>query len=85
MNATVRIAANFERNLEDIRALLESRGGSSGFEELLDHLFGTMVPNLERFPEIGPDFLARKPASIEGRAAVDGLVRRLPAGATIRE
>jgi len=81
----VHITQNFARNLEAIQAYLEGRPPAGAFNALLDQLFGTIIPNIEEFPEIGFDFLARKPRSYEGAAQVRGLQRRLGEGASIRE
>ena len=35
-------------------------------DRLLDELFGTVLPNMERFPLIGRDFMARQPRAVEG-------------------
>jgi hypothetical protein len=42
---------------------------AAGFDRLITHLFDDVIPNLERFPKMGRDFLAREPLSEEGRAA----------------
>jgi hypothetical protein len=58
---TVRLTANFERDLETIRAFLDEHDPATAFAALLDDLFERIIPNLERFPDIGVDFLARVP------------------------
>jgi plasmid stabilization system protein ParE len=63
---------------------LEGRAGDP-FTELLDQLFGTVLPNLERFPDIGRDFLGRQPSSVEGAAALARVRTRLGDGAQLRE
>jgi hypothetical protein len=82
--APARVAHNFERNLESIRVFLEGKA-SGAFDVLLDQIFETIIPNLERFPEIGFDFLARKPRSFEGMAQARALRARMGKGASIRE
>ena len=77
----VRVAANFERNLDEIERFLQD---SLGFDQLLDTLFGTVMTNLEQFPAIGFDLLARSPGSFEGLAQAEALRRRLGA-ASLRE
>jgi hypothetical protein len=47
----VRIADNFQRNLDS--------GAGAGFDSLITHLFDDVIPNLERFPRMGRDFLMR--------------------------
>jgi hypothetical protein len=81
----LRVTQNFERNLDCIRAYHEERGRLTAFEELLSLLFETTLPSLESFPELGFDFLARKPQSVEGFARVSALGRRLGKGASLRE
>ena len=81
-NPTVRLTANFERNLESIKTFLEEHDATSAFLALLVELFDRVIPNLERFPEIGIDFLARVPQSREGQAHLDRLKARL--GPTVR-
>lgn len=81
----VRVTQNFHRNLEDIRQFLESQGASGAFSALLEHLFDTVVPNLERFPEMGRDFLARHPQSADGLARLESLTKRVGTKAGIRE
>jgi plasmid stabilization system protein ParE len=81
---TVRVARNFERNLDAIREFLNEAGVPEAFDDVLDHLFGRVLPNQE-FPELGLDFLRRVPGTREGRARLDRFLRRLPAGTTVRE
>ncbi|MGH8221884.1 MAG: type II toxin-antitoxin system RelE/ParE family toxin [Woeseiaceae bacterium] len=71
----VRIAPNFDRNLEEIRRFLGEQQAPHAFIALLDDLFGTVIPNLERFPELGRDFLERSPGSVEGEARREKLFR----------
>ncbi len=61
----VKFTANFERNLEEIERFLIEAEASQAFDGLLDELGETVIPNLERFPEMGPPFLARQPRSVE--------------------
>jgi len=58
--------ANFQRNLDDIQAFLTERDEAVYFQGLLDKLFDEVIPNLEKFPAMGRDFLLRQPASVEG-------------------
>lgn len=82
--ATIRITGNFERNLDDIQQFLATQDATLAFDTLLDELFGTVLPNLERFPLIGGDFTARQPRAIEGVNLHEALHARLGA-AHIRE
>ena len=83
--ATVRVAANFERNLEEIERFLDTAGESAAFAALLDLFFDTIAPHLERFPALGSDLLSRRPASVEGEAGIADLRKQLPDGASLRE
>lgn len=82
---TVRITKNFDKNLTDIRRFLEDQEAPQEFQSLLHQLFGTVIPNLERFPEMGVDFLGRTPQSMEGLARLETLKRRLGKNASLRE
>ena len=84
-NPTVRLTANFERNLESIKTFLEERDATTAFSELLADLFDRIIPNLERFPDIGIDFLARVPQSREGQAHIERLKARLGEQVRLRE
>jgi len=55
----VRYAANFLTNLDAIETFWDSNAFSEGFDRLIDELTGKVVPNLERHPKFGRDFLAR--------------------------
>jgi hypothetical protein len=82
---TVRLTANFESNLETIRAFLDEHDAAAGFDALLTDLFDRIIPNLERFPDIGIDFLARVPQSRQGIAHLDRLKARLGDQVRLRE
>ena len=73
----VKFTANFERNLEDIERFLSEAEASQAFEGLLDELLETVIPNLERFPEMGCSFMARQPRSVESTNALATLRTRL--------
>lgn len=81
----VEVALNFERNLEDVEAWLNEHDAVGAFVALLDELFERVVPNLERFPELGADFLARRAGSVDGAARIARLQRRLGKGTSMRE
>jgi len=81
---TVRITKNFDKNLADIRRFLEEREAPREFQSLLEQLFETVIPNLERFPEIGADFLAKVPQSTEGMMRLETLKPRLGKNASLR-
>ena len=56
----VRLTANFERNLESTAAFLAEANAQHACDALLDALLDTVVPNLERFPDIGRLFIVQK-------------------------
>jgi plasmid stabilization system protein ParE len=61
----VTLTANFERNLESIETFLAEAEAQHAYDALLDELFFTVIPNLERFPDIGRPFMNREVKSIE--------------------
>jgi len=73
----VKLAANFERNLEDIERFLTGAEAPQAYDALLDELLGTVIPNLERFPDMGRQFLSRAPRSVEATNALDLLRAKL--------
>jgi plasmid stabilization system protein ParE len=61
----VKLTANFERNLEEIETFLLEVGAPQAYASLLDELTDTIIPNLEKFPEVGRVFFSRPERSIE--------------------
>jgi hypothetical protein len=82
---SVKITANFQRNLDTIQAFLAENDAQPAFRELLGQLFDSVIPNLESFPEMGIDFLARVPRSKQGLLRLDRLKARLDRSAVVRE
>jgi plasmid stabilization system protein ParE len=82
---TVRITRNFDKNLADIRRFLEEQEAPREFQSLFEQLFETVIPNLERFPEMGVDFLAKVPQSTEGLMRLETLEQRLGKKTSLRE
>jgi hypothetical protein len=82
---TVHVTRNFDESLEDIRRFLEEQELTQGFQSLLERLFETVIPNLERFPEMGVDFLAKVPQSAEGLIRLEALKKRLGKNTGLRE
>ena len=76
---TVRLAANFERNLADIERFLTEAEAPQAYDALLDELLDTVIPNLERFPDIGRPFLANVARSVETTNAIEALREKLSA------
>lgn len=81
---TVKVAANFEANLEAIEVFLAEAGATPAFTALLGELADNIVPNLERFPEMGRLFLDRPAQSIEARQKIEQLESRI-GDTTLRE
>ncbi len=75
----VKFTANFERNLKDIGSFLTEVEAAQAFDGLLDELLETVIPNLERFPEMGRPFLTRQPRSVETANALATLRAKLSA------
>lgn len=77
--SVVRLTANFERNLADIEHFLTETEASQSYDALLDELLNTVIPNLERFPDIGRPFLAHAARSVETTNALETLRAKLSA------
>lgn len=76
---TVKLTANFERNLAEIETFLMEAEASQAFDALLDELVETTIPNLERFPGLGRLFLERPVHSVEVANGIERLTRQLGA------
>ena len=76
----VKLTANFEHNLENIEAFLAAAEAPRAYDALLDELFFTVIPNLERFPDMGRSFMAHPAKSIEVINAVTALQAKLGNG-----
>ncbi len=75
----VKFTTNFERNLEGIELFLTNVGAPLSFDDFLDELLDTVIPNLERFPEFGRRLIARQPRSVEATNALATLGTQLAA------
>src|SRR5438128_1868764 len=82
---SVLLTANFDRNLAAIPDFLSAAGAAASFDELVGRLAADVIPNLQRFPELGADFLARAPLSVEGRVLFEAVVKSAGAGSRIRQ
>jgi hypothetical protein len=85
---TVKLTANFERNLDEIEAFLGEIEAPLAFDALLDELTNILIPNLERFPGMGRSFLERPTRSVETNNGVARLTEQLNAiaeGGELRE
>jgi plasmid stabilization system protein ParE len=76
---TVKLTANFERNLAEIERFWMEAGAPLAYDTLLDELIETVVPNLERFPGMGRPFLDRPTGSVEVANAQNVLRSKLAA------
>jgi len=76
---SIKLTANFERNLEDIEAFLIEADASQTFDALLDVLSDTVIPNLENFPEMARLLFDRVTRSVEVSNGIDELKRKLNA------
>jgi plasmid stabilization system protein ParE len=84
----VKLTANFERNLEEVEQFLTAAGAPQAFDALLDELTDTVIPNLERFPDMGRLLMDRQAPSVEVRNGVESLERKLNvigSGGEVRE
>ena len=77
---TVQVTANFERNLESIEAFLVEADAPRAYDVLLDELLFTVIPNLERFPDMGRSFMNRPVRSVEVINAAKALQAKLRNG-----
>ncbi|MBI3478872.1 MAG: type II toxin-antitoxin system RelE/ParE family toxin [Nitrosomonadales bacterium] len=77
---TVKLTANFERDLEAIELYLIEANAPQAYDRLLDELAGTLIPNLEHFPAIGRPFLERSVRSVEVANALAQLKQKLHDG-----
>ncbi len=77
---SVKLTANFERNLEAIEVFLNEVGASQAYDLLLDDLADTVIPNLEQFPAMGRLFLERPAYSVEVVNALARLQSKLSDG-----
>lgn len=79
-HSQVKLAANFEHTLLAIREFLSEMGADQAFDNLLDELLGTVIPNLERFPDMGRPFMHRSVRSVEVSNSLDALRKALKDG-----
>lgn len=75
--SVVKLTANFERNIESIDQFLLEAEATHAFDALLDELTETIIPNLERFSDIGRPFLDRPVRSVEVANGVEAVRNRL--------
>lgn len=73
----IKFTANFEHNLEEIERFLTEAEAPQAYDGLLDELLGTVIPNLECFPDMGRPFMLRQPRSVETTSALTTLRAKL--------
>ena len=87
--ATVHFTVSFEANLSVIEAFWADNAWPAGLDKLLDELTDTTVPNLERFPQMGRNFLQqRRATSVEALTRQEALqlqLAQIAAQAELRE
>ncbi|MEN9901403.1 MAG: hypothetical protein RL651_67 [Pseudomonadota bacterium] len=86
--ALVKLTANFEHCLEAVELFLQEAEALSAFDALIDELLGTVIPNLESFPDMGRLFFERPIYSVEVSNGIDSLQAQLKAlgdGGQVRE
>ncbi|MCI0504792.1 MAG: type II toxin-antitoxin system RelE/ParE family toxin [Gammaproteobacteria bacterium] len=84
-HATVYITQNFENNLDSIEQFFTDNEAPEQFDALIEDLFGTIIPNLQRFPLLGKNFLEHQPGSIEGVNLTESIQRYLNGKGEVRE
>ena len=75
----IKFTANFESNLGEIERFLTEAEASQAYDALLDELLDSVIPNLERFPDLGRPFMLRQPRSVETTNALTTLRAKLSA------
>lgn len=73
----VDLTDSFLERLEAIEAFLIEVDAGAAFDDLLDQLRSTVIPNLARFPRIGRRYLDHPPQSAEALS----LLAAMPTGA----
>jgi plasmid stabilization system protein ParE len=76
----VKLTANFENNLRSIADFWNNAGAPHAYDQLLDELLESIIPNLERFPKLGRPLIEHTSRSAESRAAVSRLKTRIGRG-----
>lgn len=81
----VRVAENFESNLENIRAFLIGQEAEPVFAALLEALSFRLAATLEEHPRIGRDWMLRSPESVKGKRLKARIAARLGGKRELRE
>ena len=69
----VELTASFLERLNSIEAFLGEANAAFAFDDLVDNIRTTVIPNLRRFPRIGRPYLANPPQSAEALALLASL------------
>jgi len=77
---TIKLTTNFERNLAAIDVFLTEANAAFAYDDLLNTLTETLIPNLENFPALGRQFLHRPVCSVEVSNALVRLSKQLKDG-----
>ncbi len=72
----VRFTDNFLANLQDIDDFWQTNNFPQAYDRLLDSLNDPVIPNLERYPEMGRLFARHSPESVEAMSVTERLVDR---------
>lgn len=67
----VRITDNFSANLQSIEDYWAGTDFPQSFDRLLDELDQSVIPNLERYPEMGRPFSRHPCESVEARVCTE--------------
>lgn len=76
----VQTSENFERNLDSIADFLSQADAPQAFDMLLTNIVEKIIPNLERFPDIGRLFVQKKTNSVEVNNELEVLQKKLQGG-----
>ncbi len=77
---SVKLTANFERNLESIEQFMLDADAPQAFDALLDELEVTVIPNLECFAGIRRTLMERPIRSVETNNSLVSLAKKLGDG-----
>ena len=73
----VEVTTYFLRGLAQIEDFLDANEATDAYDQLLDELIATVIPNLESFPKLGPLIQGDAGQSIEVHSALRLLERQL--------
>lgn len=76
-SVSVKFTANFESNLAEIEAYCALNQFPQGYDRLLNELGASVIPSIERFPDMGRSFVQRQPDTVEAITRLEKLNKRL--------